>query len=194
MPGKKSNTIDGRVLPPWMAHKNGRYYYLRKAQGKVSWIKLTSDFETSYEQYKSLLQADGKKLSDVPFSDKEFQSYCAQMVRVARFRAAKKSMPFEISLDWMLAECERQGNRCALTGIPFRMSRTEARNRPFAPSIDRISSFKGYTTENSRVICLAVNLALNQWGDSTFAEIAEGFLLHGHVNRLRSLARKPDQV
>lgn len=177
-----------------MSHKRGRYYYLRKVDGKISWIKLTTDFETSYAQYKSLLHADGKELGEVPFSEKEFQAYCARMVRTAKFRAAQKSLPFEISLDWMLAECEKQGNRCALTGIPFRMSRTEARNRPFAPSIDRISSFEGYTTANSRVICLAVNLALNQWGDATFAEVAEGFLLYGHASRLKSLARKPSQV
>lgn len=66
----------------------------------------------------------------------------------------------------------RQG-KCALTGIPFNLESPEgATLRPWAPSLDRIDSSKGYTAKNCRLVCVAVNFALNQWGEAVFRKIA----------------------
>ena len=39
-------------------------------------------------------------------------------------------------------------------------------------SLDRIDSSKGYTVENCRLVCTAVNLAMNEWGEDVLERIA----------------------
>lgn len=39
------------------------------------------------------------------------------------------------------------------------------------PSIDRIDTTRGYTPDNVRLVCAAVNLALNQFGEGIFFRI-----------------------
>jgi hypothetical protein len=69
---------------------------------------------------------------------------------------------------------EAQGARCALTGIAFDLGvvGTGQARRPFAPSPDRIDSSGGYTRDNTRLVCQAVNFALNAFGEDIFREIA----------------------
>jgi hypothetical protein len=45
---------------------------------------------------------------------------------------------------------------------------------PFSPSIDRIDTVGGYTTDNVRLVCVAANFALNQWGDDVLRRLAHG--------------------
>lgn len=64
---------------------------------------------------------------------------------------------------------ERSEGYCEVTGIPFTSSKIDGATRyPFIPSIDRIDSAKPYSLNNCRLVCLCVNIALNQWGDSVF--------------------------
>lgn len=53
-----------------------------------------------------------------------------------------------------------EGGRCAISGIPFVFEK----NNPLAPSVDRIDSRLGYTLENVRVVCQAINLGALHWG------------------------------
>ncbi len=48
---------------------------------------------------------------------------------------------------------------------------TNSYRAPFAPSIDRINSEKGYTDGNVRLVCVAVNWALSDWGIEVFEKI-----------------------
>jgi hypothetical protein len=41
------------------------------------------------------------------------------------------------------------------------------------PSLDRIDPTKPYTLHNSRLVLVAVNFALNCWGEDTFYRAAE---------------------
>ena len=63
-----------------------------------------------------------------------------------------------------------QGGRCALSGL--RQVGSGKVLRPFAPSLDRIDSTGGYTRDNVRLVCQAVNFALNAYGEDVFREIA----------------------
>jgi hypothetical protein len=67
-------------------------------------------------------------------------------------------------------------DRCALTGIKFVTERPKEKfaRRPFAASIDRIDSKKGYEVDNCRLVCIAVNLAMNVWGEDVLYMIAAG--------------------
>ena len=69
------------------------------------------------------------------------------------------------------------GGRCAITGCEFRRSTKGNHHKsPFAPSLDRIDCRKGYTLDNVRLVCVAVNFAMGEWGEAVFAEIVMGYL------------------
>ena len=75
-----------------------------------------------------------------------------------------------------LALYRAQGGRCALSGLQFdlRSVGSGKARRPFAPSLDRIDSTGGYTQDNVRLVCQAVNFALNAYGEDVFRDIAIG--------------------
>lgn len=68
---------------------------------------------------------------------------------------------------------------CAVTGLPFaRQVRPLTLRNPRAVSIDRIDSSKGYIPGNCRLVLLAVNLGMSQWGETHFREICYGVAAH----------------
>jgi hypothetical protein len=90
-------------------------------------------------------------------------------------RARERGLPVDPDLMALTFELfEAQGGRCALTGIGFdlRVVGTGQARRPFAPSLDRIDASAGYTRDNIRLVCQAVNFALNAFGEDVFREIA----------------------
>ena len=91
-------------------------------------------------------------------------------------RARKRGLPVDPGLVALTFEIyAAQGARCALTGIEFdlRVVGTGQARRPFAPSLDRIDCSEGYTRDNTRLVCQAVNFALNAFGEDIFREIAK---------------------
>jgi hypothetical protein len=78
-------------------------------------------------------------------------------------------------VDLVIELGHAQHGRCALTGLPFDLREigTGRARRPFAPSLDRIDGEGGYTKDNVRLVCQAVNFALNRFGEDVFYEIAE---------------------
>ncbi|NTG86140.1 hypothetical protein G6L15_08270 [Agrobacterium rhizogenes] len=93
-----------------------------------------------------------------------------KMVLNCRSRAAKKSVAFDINASWAHARFIFQNGKCAVSGIEMQTS--GECNSPYLMSIDRIEPALGYIEENSRLVILAVNLAMNVWGERTFREIA----------------------
>lgn len=67
----------------------------------------------------------------------------------------------------------RAGGRCELTGIAFTINR-EAKGAKalWGPSLDRIKCHLPYSYANCRLVCTAVNLALNEFGLETLQKIA----------------------
>ena len=75
----------------------------------------------------------------------------------------------------MLAMWQRSRGRCEVSSIPFAFGKDERyKNRPFAPSLDRRDNTLGFSVENCRLVCIAVNLAINEWGIETLRLIALG--------------------
>lgn len=96
-------------------------------------------------------------------------------VSAARCRAAKKSLPFDLTVDWALDQVQRQNFRCGLTGIPFFHGDRTKRRHPYAPSLDRIVPANGYTTANVRIVLFAINAMFNDWGHEIFEQVANSY-------------------
>jgi hypothetical protein len=88
----------------------------------------------------------------------------AKLIRGAKRRAAQKGLECDLTVDWASA---RWTGKCEITGIPFDLALPgKPGGRPFSPSIDRIDSTKGYTTDNSRFVLWAIN-AMKGSGDTS---------------------------
>jgi hypothetical protein len=107
-------------------------------------------------------------------------------VRSARKRAAIKGLPFDVKPADARLLWDRCGGKCEVTGIPFDFELMAAKHsrRPYAPSLDRRDNALGYSVENVRVVCVAVNLAMNQWGEAVLLRIAAALFDTGAFARI----------
>lgn len=90
--------------------------------------------------------------------------YKGKMLSGARKRAKATSKPFDLTqpeLDELILKC---GGRCSVSGLRFGVSGRSHGKNPWAPSLDRIDSQLGYTKSTCRIVCVAANLAMNEWG------------------------------
>lgn len=112
-----------------------------------------------------------------PCLDAINKQWVGKALCAAKARAAKTGKPFGLTRSDLVLLLLRSGGACEVTGIAFNLtSTTKHKNRPFAPSIDRINSRLPYTMENCRLVCVAANLAINEWGDEIFSRVASGWL------------------
>lgn len=85
-------------------------------------------------------------------------------------RRVKNTLTREDIMELLLAS----DGRCAVTGLPFDFAPLENTKRhPWMPSLDRINHSKGYHAENIRIVCFAVNVAMNQWGEQALYRIVD---------------------
>lgn len=97
----------------------------------------------------------------------------------AKRRAKDKNREYTISKEWMNQTWMEQNGCCLLTGIKFSLDSCDGTGHhfnPYTPSLDRINPSGGYTPDNTRLICTGLNLALNSFGDDTYAHIATEYL------------------
>ena len=67
---------------------------------------------------------------------------------------------------------DQQGWRCAISNLPFTLEKIDGlRVMPYSPSVDRIDNSAGYTPENVRLVCAALNIARSNLPDSVFLHI-----------------------
>lgn len=93
-------------------------------------------------------------------------------------RKCKARHPYELTeLGERKLLAQAAGGRCSITGMPFSLFKPEgAHRRPYAPSVDRIDASKPYTDGNTRLVCVCVNYALNEWGEKVLRQMALGYL------------------
>jgi len=166
---------------PVHLRKRGRFWYARKQhEGHRQEFPLkTADINTAIDRAHSLLP-------EIVLGAKHFQqdgrsvvgaAHYFQTFKAAKKRAAAKGMEFSLTDDDIENLIKSAQGRCALTGTPFSMVRRDDSYRaPFAPSLDRIDSSLGYTASNTRLVCVAVNWALSDWGAEVFETIATGYV------------------
>lgn len=90
----------------------------------------------------------------------------------ARSRAKRAGLPV-MSNDEYVSLVQRAGGKCEVTGIEFSAEKPPGHKKAmWAPSIDQIKCGKGYALENCRLVCIAVNLAMNEFGLDVLTKIA----------------------
>lgn len=146
-----------RDLPKCVHFKHGAFYYVKRGK----WVRLG----TTLADVNSELTA-AQVAAEQYHVDNATRRYA--MRQVARSRAnAKGRRQLEHTLTWddVKVMLDTTGWRCAVTGTPLSLAEVGPRKlRPYAPSIDRIDSDKGYVPGNCRVVCAAANMAMNAWG------------------------------
>ena len=92
----------------------------------------------------------------------------------AKKRAKHGNILFTITKQDVADFLERQEYKCAISGIKFRAeTKSTSYRSPFRPSIDRITPSGGYVPGNVRLVLVAVNVALSDFGDDTFYRIVD---------------------
>lgn len=103
----------------------------------------------------------------------------------AKTRARKAGMLFTLPPEFALTLYERQHGRCAVSGIKFDLERFPDAlvKHPFAPSVDRILSSGHYTPDNVRLVCVAVNFGMGQWGQEVYMTLARAAVAREVMDR-----------
>ena len=105
-------------------------------------------------------------------------SWIRTLYLAARKNAAARGLVFELSHEDVSALVVNSRGRCSVTGISLSNERGEMpqgrrMRRPWAPSIDRMDSQRGYEIGNCRIVCCAANYAMSQWGEEVLLEMAK---------------------
>ena len=88
----------------------------------------------------------------------EEPTFIAQLLYNTKTRAEKKKLEHTLTFNFLKDLLEKSAYKCALTGQMMNL-RSDGRKKAnaFKCSLDRIDSEKGYTEDNVRFVCWAVN-------------------------------------
>lgn len=167
--------------------KNGLWHVEKQVNGRIYRFALkTRDKEAAIEIAKKIFGdinngADSLLLFEhiKPFSSVQWveqlkvdNSWLKRMYKRCRDRSKLKNIPISLTVDDMVELAIHCEGVCSVSGIPLDLSSPEKNNRrPYAPSLDRINPNLGYTLENCRIVCDAVNIGMLHWGEGVLLKI-----------------------
>jgi hypothetical protein len=91
------------------------------------------------------------------------------LARHAKLRAAKKSLPYDLSDHVGEIQSRINAGVCEVTGLPLNLDGGRTWD---SPSLDRIVPSVGYLYTNIRIVCHAMNGAMGDWGEQKVIEMA----------------------
>lgn len=97
--------------------------------------------------------------------------------RTCKVGAKRKDKSYQINLDFLCSLYKKQGGKCAISNLQMD---TKFKS-PYAISIDRTDSEKGYVVGNVQLVCQAINLAKNKHSNAIMIEF---------TNSIRKTKRK----
>lgn len=197
----KERLEENKNLPKCWQIQHGAYYYRvpiseRKLWGDATRVRLGSTLDEAMEFFKSKKQlvdlglpaitsvhrtGKGTVVFRAPLWERlGYKRTCGisigalqAMYTTARFGAELRDLSFDIHPKHLIELANRASGRCMLTGIEWDFEESNASGkRPWAPSLDRIDASEGYSPSNCRLVCIAVNIALSDFGDKVLLRIA----------------------
>ncbi len=153
----------------------------RLCPGCGSWVYV-GDFYIGHNKCPSCLSA--RKAARWAVDD----DYRARQIRRMKFitlmsgarkRAGLLGVDFDLDDHRDLLRARFDRGECELTGLPFHLEKSGGSRRqhhPRTPSFDRKTPSLGYTYENIRVVCFAINAAMGSWGEDAAAEIMQAWI------------------
>lgn len=150
-----------------------KYYQLHKPYWRQAWKKYyDKNRDKLLKQDRDEHAANPAKKKDRRMRQRDAQPW-AWLVKGAKGRAAKKKVPFLLPADW--AEKQWTGF-CAVTGLPFDLTKRGSGPAPRSPSIDRIRPEIGYTPGNCRIILLCINWLKHTGTDEEMMEVVAALM------------------
>jgi hypothetical protein len=111
----------------------------------------------------------------------ESPHYRAQTLFWAAQRAARKSkLPFDLDMKWI--EEKLITGKCEVSDIPFTFSSLQTgkggfpSQNPFAPTLDRTDSNKGFTKINTKVVLWAYHAGKGIASHETFLQLCRALV------------------
>lgn len=159
------------------------YYRLRENGQRINGEPGTPEFALSLDL------ARGRASKPEQIYSRRLHDWAKEIARASKYRAKARGLEYDITAEYVSEVLIAQNRKCAITGLPFEFKpvRKGARG-PLHPSVDRINCKRGYVIGNVRVVCLAINIALNEWGEDVFLRIAGAALAAARQRPLTSLA------
>lgn len=168
--------------------RGGKSIYCRDCMKEINKIirKRNNEQRTEYnrqyravhrEEYREWERENYKKRSEERRSQakswREKRHGTIKMMHLAaRLRARKKQISYELSPEFIDVILSSQGDKCVLTGLDFVYeSDSEYKVRPFAPSLDRKDTSKGYSLDNIQIVCIIANKARNEYSMEIFDQM-----------------------
>jgi hypothetical protein len=148
-------------------YKNDPKFVKATKQRAADWQRKNAERSNEYHRRRHAAKvADGRDKAWRKARYARPENRASMLVSGARNRALKAGIEFTLTFDDVYPTVAK--GTCQVTGIAFDLStHPKHRTHPFAPSIDRIDSSKGYTTENIRIVCWWLNCACGVWGLET---------------------------
>lgn len=152
------------------------FYYIRwvKGRGTTSISTKTSDLDVArqclinfasqrnVERRGRTMEVEWVALADILFKQ-------------AKGSAKQRGLEFDINTDDVYDQIAMNDFRCSVSGIRFDITRgmtSDGKRNAWLPTIDRIDCSDGYVRGNIRVVCLAANIAMNEWGYDTLLRLS----------------------
>lgn len=111
------------------------------------------------------------------------KSWFWRMVSNAKRRSARRGHEDTLTPEELRDICLRSDGRCEVSGLPFSDGASRARRlQPLVPTLDRIDCSIGYTKDNCRLVCGAVNVAMFDWGEEMFLQVVAGTFYNRFVS------------
>lgn len=146
------------------------YFYYRHSDGVQT--PLGKSLPDALKRYK---EADAREVSLGSWVTerlrRNIEYHVVTMERAARSRAKRFGLEYELEASRLMEMIESAGFVCSYSGHRFSMEKGTSRVRPWVPSIDRKNASGGYTYDNIRIVCAAVNLAINDFGEDVLADL-----------------------